>query len=122
MGWPVPVRYLAGNHELYGQSWEQTRANLRRICVGTRIHFLDNDRVEIDGVRLLDATLWTDLHQEGFTQRTSMALVGRRLSDYHLITTQAGVLTTGQPWTIIDSRGNGWSENWPSRIRAGPWL
>jgi len=38
--WPVPVLYLAGNHEFYGQSWEQTRADLRSACTGTNITFL----------------------------------------------------------------------------------
>ena len=26
--WPVPVIYLAGNHEFYNLSWEQTRADV----------------------------------------------------------------------------------------------
>lgn len=113
--WPVPVLYLAGNHEFYGQAWEQTRANLRRICAGTNIHFLDNDRIEIAGVRFLGCTLWTDFHQEGLTQSESMAHVERGLNDYHRISTQAGVLTTQQ--TLEDHR---LSRQWLERELAKP--
>lgn len=30
--WPVPVLYLAGNHEFYGPSFEQTRIDLRHAA------------------------------------------------------------------------------------------
>lgn len=58
--WPVPVLYLAGNHEFYGESFEQARITLRKATEGTNIHFLDNDVVDFGGVRFLGATLWTD--------------------------------------------------------------
>jgi predicted phosphodiesterase len=58
--WPVPVLYLAGNHEFYHESWQDLRAELRRAAAGTRVRFLDNDAVELDGVRFLGSTLWTD--------------------------------------------------------------
>lgn len=36
--WPVPVVYLAGNHEFYGHSWEQTRIDLRSPLQGHQHH------------------------------------------------------------------------------------
>lgn len=58
--WPVPVLYVAGNHEFYQHSWEQTRLDIRAACAGTNIHFLDNDGFVFGGVRFLGCTLWTD--------------------------------------------------------------
>lgn len=94
--WPVPVLYLAGNHEFYGQSWEQTRKDIRQACQGTQIQFLDNDSVEIGGVRFLGCTLWTDFKLRGFTQSSSMEYVGNRLNDFRVIRTQSGVFTAAQ--------------------------
>lgn len=90
--WPVPVVYVAGNHEFYGNAWEQTRADLRKACAGTNIHFLDNDVVEFEGVRFLGCTLWTDFRLRGFTQTECMSSVEQRLNDYHVIHTLAGTL------------------------------
>jgi hypothetical protein len=33
--WPVPVLYVAGNHEFYGHEWAPTRKSLRNACAGT---------------------------------------------------------------------------------------
>src|SRR5664279_4463289 len=90
--WPVPVLYIAGNHEFYGNSWEQTRADLRRACASTRITFLDNDTFEFEGVRFLGCTLWTDFRLAGFTQAQAMSAVEEALNDYQLIRTQQGLL------------------------------
>jgi predicted phosphodiesterase len=90
--WPVPVLYVAGNHEFYEHAWEETRAQLRAACAGTNVTFLDNDRVEIGGVRFLGATLWTDFQRPGFTHAQCMEEVERALNDYVLIRTETGIL------------------------------
>lgn len=58
--WPVPVVYLAGNHEHYGGDIDKVTAKLRAATVGTAIHYLESDRVDLAGVRFLGCTLWTD--------------------------------------------------------------
>lgn len=58
--WPVPVLYVAGNHEFYGRDIEELEDELRTAAAGTQVCFLENDRVDIDGVRFLGTTLWTD--------------------------------------------------------------
>jgi hypothetical protein len=90
--WPVPILYLAGNHEFYGKDWAQTRADIRSACVGTHITFLDNDAIELKGVRFLGCTLWTDFHLPGFTRFENMCAVQQGLNDYHVIHTQHGPL------------------------------
>lgn len=86
----IPVIYVAGNHEFYGANWERTRANLKAAAAGTSVHVLDNDRIEIAGVRFLGATLWTDFRQPGFTQRGAMQRTEAALSDFRLIGTDEG--------------------------------
>lgn len=48
-----PVLYIAGNHEFYGDSMAGIRAELRRLCAGTNIRFLDNEEIVLDRVRFL---------------------------------------------------------------------
>ena len=116
--WPVPVLYVAGNHEFYGHAWESTRRALRRACVGTRVQFLDNDRLDIAGVRFLGCTLWTDFRLEGVAQQVSMAFVQRALNDYHLICTDTGLVTPEQ--TLQDhERSRHWLARELDQAHAG---
>lgn len=55
-----PAVYVAGNHEYYGGDFDEVRAAIAAACAGTEVRFLDRAAVEIDGVRFLGATLWTD--------------------------------------------------------------
>ena len=58
--WPVPVVYVFGNHELYGHDYDKALTELRAAALGTVIHVLERDRVDIQGVRFLGCCLWTD--------------------------------------------------------------
>ena len=94
--WPVPVLYLAGNHEFYGSSWERLRADLRRAAEGTSVHFLDNDEVTIDGVRFLGSTLWTDYLSSGCRQAEAMKAAEGFLLDHERILTGTGPFRAAQ--------------------------
>ena len=107
--WPVPVVYLAGNHEFYDHDWESTRRDLRASCAGTRVTFLDNDTFEFEGVRILGCTLWTDFRLRGTTQAQAMATAERGLMDYHVIRTASGLLRPQQ--TLADhEQSRAWLE------------
>jgi predicted phosphodiesterase len=54
------IIYVPGNHEYYGGEVEVTLEQLRRVAAAKGIALLDGDRLVIDGVRFLGATLWTD--------------------------------------------------------------
>ena len=61
----LPVLYVHGNHEGYGHQLEQMQDDVRKACAranaqGAHIRLLDGDAVELNGVRFLGATLWTD--------------------------------------------------------------
>jgi Icc-related predicted phosphoesterase len=87
--WPVPVLLLAGNHEFYGGSIEQLRADLRKAASVTSISFLDNDAVDFGGVRFLGTTLWTDYRLElNRTQRQLMEKAELSINDHRRITCQ----------------------------------
>jgi len=59
----VPVIYVPGNHEFYGQySICRTLDDMHKASKGTNVHVLDDETVIIDGVRFLGATLWTDFN------------------------------------------------------------
>jgi len=60
LGFAKPVLYVAGNHEFYGGSIADTVDELKRLSAMTAVHVLDNEQVNIDGVRFLGTTLWTD--------------------------------------------------------------
>jgi Icc-related predicted phosphoesterase len=89
--WPVPVLYVAGNHEFYGRSWEQTRIDIKQAAAGTNVTFLDNNSVEIGGVRILGCTLWTDYRSQGSLQSKCMKDCEMALSDHLQIRTQEGL-------------------------------
>lgn len=98
----VPVVYVLGNHEYYGQSFARLALDLREFATGTNVHVLERQAVTIAGVRFLGCTLWTDLALFGHPKLLE-PLVGEAMSDYEVI--QAGV--RGQrKLTTSDTLGN----------------
>ncbi|UJW79421.1 metallophosphoesterase [Hydrogenophaga sp. SL48] len=89
--WPVPVLYVAGNHEAYGSTWEATVAALRETAQNTSVRFLEREAVDFGGVRFLGCTLWTDYRlRSNRTQRQLMANAELRISDHRQIRTESG--------------------------------
>lgn len=81
-----PIIMICGNHEFYGRFWNRNLRKIREKCDALGIHFLENDSVEIDGVRFLGCTLWTSFELFGETMRsTSMAEARAKMNDYNLI-------------------------------------
>lgn len=92
--WPVPVLYLAGNHEFYGHSMKQIRIDFRKAAAGTSITFLDNDTVDFAGVRFLGTTLWTDYRLEhNRSQRQQMDAAELSINDHRRIRDAKGKFT-----------------------------
>lgn len=75
---------VMGNHEHYGSVFHETRRILEEAFVkySLPITILDNDTVDIDGVKLIGATLWTD-YNNGSPQ--SMWVAQRGMNDYEYI-------------------------------------
>lgn len=86
-GWmDRPMIYVAGNHEYYGQNMPATIRSLRGLgAEGGRAlsFFLEQSTTEIDGVRFLGCTLWTDFEVFGCDRRDeAMAVAVRSMRDY----------------------------------------
>lgn len=89
--WPVPVLYVAGNHEAYGSTWDATIAVLREAAQNTSVRFLERDTADFGGVRFLGCTLWTDYRlRSNRTQRQLMESAELRISDHRQIRTESG--------------------------------
>jgi len=61
----TPVIYVPGNHEFY--NYDIGLSNELKAAAAANIYVLNNDKLELDGVRFLASTLWTDfkLYGEG---------------------------------------------------------
>jgi predicted phosphodiesterase len=79
-----PIIYVLGNHEFYGNATPKLIDDFRLMASGTNIHVLENDHLQIDGVRFLGCTLWTDFSLFG-----DPAMAGRNaariMNDYRRI-------------------------------------
>ena len=60
-----PVIYVLGNHEYYKHRYPSLIDKVKAHAAGKNIHVLENESVEIDGVRFHGATLWTDFELFG---------------------------------------------------------
>ena len=115
--WPVPVLYIAGNHEFYSRDWEQTREELRSAAHGTNVVYLDNDvadlsrftrwaagRIkELERLRFLGCTLWTDYRYHPLRhQSEQMAHAQGLLADHRVIRTAGGRFGFGTRHALQD--------------------
>ena len=57
------VIYVPGNHEFYGNDIELT--DELKAAATANIHVLNNDKLELHGIRFLGSTLWTDFNLHG---------------------------------------------------------
>lgn len=63
VGHRMPVVFVPGNHEFYGSSVAEELLGARRdIAAGLYpgVHLLDDEAIDLDGVRFIGSTLWTD--------------------------------------------------------------
>ncbi len=82
-----PVVYVAGNHEFYDSSIAAATRELRELCRGTDIRFLEQDEVVIQGVRFLGTTLWTDfmLFDDASTRDAAITAAKSYMRDFQVI-------------------------------------
>lgn len=60
-----PVVYVPGNHEFYGQAYPRFLDKLRTRGREVGVQVLAGEVLDIDGVRFLGSTLWTDFRLIG---------------------------------------------------------
>lgn len=83
----LPVLYIAGNHEFYGDTLEEAGEAIRKECERfPNVYYLDCGKYVQDGVRFLGATLWTDFALFDATRTRSAMLDARAvMNDYQRI-------------------------------------
>jgi len=59
-GWPTPVLFVPGNHEYDGLEFDEADVRLREACRRLGILWLERESVQLQGVRFIGCTLWTD--------------------------------------------------------------
>ncbi len=56
----IPILYVLGNHEYYKGSYPKTLSKIKEAAIGTHINILENESIDIAGIRFHGTTLWTD--------------------------------------------------------------
>ncbi|QQF02438.1 metallophosphoesterase [Sinorhizobium meliloti] len=82
----MPVVFTAGNHEYYGASVQDSIRDARLLRDRhPRIHFLENEAVDIGDVRFVGATLWTDFRLNRGDPELAMVAAETGMNDYRKI-------------------------------------
>ncbi len=107
-----PVVYVAGNHEYYGGDLLHTYERIASMAQGTSVHFLENEAVELGGVRFLGTTLWTDFDGG---DRETMSSMRHNMNDYGQIQNQQQRLDPEDLFEV-----NWQARDWLRRTLADP--
>ncbi|WP_010465299.1 metallophosphoesterase [Acidovorax radicis] len=76
-GWPTPVLFVPGNHEYDAQDFDAAHHRLRSTCDRLGITWLERETVELQGVRFIGTTLWSDF--DALADHEGCTDLGRRL-------------------------------------------
>ena len=76
------ILYVPGNHEYYGADIDVGRRRLAEQCDALGVTLLDPDAIEIDDVRFIGATLWTDFLLDGIPGEPAAHRAGLEMSDF----------------------------------------
>lgn len=89
--WPnnPQVIYVAGNHEYYEAGLDLLDDLRRPTWQHVGLEFLEQDALQLPGVRILGCTLWSKFDLYGGSAE-AMALARNRISDYWLIRNKQG--------------------------------
>lgn len=84
------IVWVAGNHEHYNSNIDEQIQRYREVCSDhSRVHFLENDSIEISGVTFLGCTLWTDFSILG-EKKLAMEIAADGVRDFECIEVRAG--------------------------------
>lgn len=83
-GFDCPVVYVLGNHEYYKHRYPGLVNKIKDRAAGKDIHVLENQSVDLDGVRFHGTTLWTNFELFGDPQLAGYQCQ-QIMNDYHLI-------------------------------------
>lgn len=103
-----PVVYVTGNHEYYGYEIDDVDKHYRDFEKSEKnFHFLQQNVVEFDGVRIAGCTLWTDFQG---VNNYELNLIRRSMADWNCIF-KRGTLFTPQVSRGIHHGHKEWLRN-----------
>jgi predicted phosphodiesterase len=77
------IIYIMGNHEHYKSTFNKTANILKEgLSEYKNLHFLDNECVDIDGMKFIGSTLWTNVNTESPLVANKLKFA---MNDYNLI-------------------------------------
>ena len=86
-----PIVYVAGNHEYYEAQLGMLSELQKPFWEQLDVHFLDRQSFELDGVRFLGCTLWSDFSLYGADKAEAYMVVAKRgINDYWMINARHG--------------------------------
>lgn len=85
----IPVIFIPGNHEYYGQEYHATNRLLLKSAEKSNVTVLLNDVITIKGVEFVGTTFWTDYNLER-TQDFAMYIASRSMNDFKRIKMDTG--------------------------------
>lgn len=84
-----PVVYVLGNHEFYDEDWEGFIQKAGEVAAGSNVHVLENGRLDLQGLRILGCTLWTDFRSMGeMVRRDAIQVAEKEMVDFRAIRKQ----------------------------------
>lgn len=120
--WPVPVIYVAGNHEFYDGNLPTVLQELESESKGTSIHFLERQSYVTADLRILGCTLWTDYQLYGRdieSRRAAQDYCDRHLRDRRVITSGSGLEFTAELALAEHEKARSWLASELRRPFAG---
>lgn len=96
-----PVIIVLGNHDYYNKSISQAVSELKAIAKKhNHIHILEKDHIDINGVRFIGCTLWTDFKIMGaFFEKEAKSWCSEHVGDLALIKKKESGM---HPWSVED--------------------
>jgi predicted phosphodiesterase len=91
------VIYIAGNHEHYHGTYDETYKIMReQLAKHKNIHVMDNETIDLNDTTFICGTLWTDFNNE---DETTMRSIAHMMNDFRIITAPGGRLSS---WRDLD--------------------
>jgi len=78
------VIYVLGNHEFYYHATPILFDQLHELASHSQVHVLENESIEIEGVKFFGCTLWTDFKLWGDVEAAALEAQSR-MTDYYRI-------------------------------------
>lgn len=79
-----PVLYVLGNHEYYKGSYPKTLNKIKEAAIGSNVIVLEDNFIDLDGIRFHGTTLWTDFSIFGDPMQYGM-ICQSAMNDYKKI-------------------------------------